>query len=255
VEFGHPPLHDSYNSFSGGAKALKGVTVLEGRNVVATYSPSLPPALKGVSFELKAGELVGFVGRTGSGKSTLSWVLARAMPIAEGSLLLQGTEVGTVPLKQYRDLVHIYPQDSFIFSGKLRLFLDPHGFHSDAKLNDLLDEFVKATASSSSEQRGGTSDHLLELDHAITAGGGNLSSGQKQVCTLVRAALSDAAVVVLDEVTSSMDMTSSTKAIEILQRELVRKDAAVLLVSHRPEDLVSCNAIWRMDAGTLSLEK
>ncbi len=178
------------------------------------------------------------------------------MPIAEGSLELQGTEVSAVPLKKYRDLVHIYPQDSFIFSGQLRSFLDPHGRHSDAKLNDLLDEFVKATASSGVEQRGGGMfDHRLELDHEITAGGGNLSAGQKQVCALVRAALSDAAVVVLDEVTSSMDMTSSTKALDILQRELVRKDAAVLLVSHRPEDLVSCAAIWRMDAGTLSLEK
>ncbi len=175
------------------------------------------------------------------------------MPITEGSIVLQGVDVSKVPLKKYRDLVQIYPQDSFIFSGNLRSFLDPRGHHSDSKLNELMDEFDRATASG----REGLSVEScvrvkLDLEHIITAGGGNLSAGQKQVCALVRAALADAAVVVLDEVTSSMDMLSSTKALEILHRELVRKNAAVLLVSHRPEDLGSCNVVWKMDAGVLS---
>lgn len=173
------------------------------------------------------------------------------MPIT-GSIVLQGIDVSQVPLKKYRDTVHIYP-DSFIFSGNLRSFLDPRGHHSDSKLNELLDEFDRATARGKEGQSAESCVLVkLDLEHVITAGGGNLSEGQKCVCALVRAALADAAVVVLDEITSSMDMTSSKKAIEILHRELVRKNTAVLLVSHRPEDLGSCSAVWKMDAGVLT---
>lgn len=238
--------------------------ILEGDGIVATYSPTLPPALKGVSFALHAGQIVGVCGRTGCGKSTLTMVLARAMSVSEGVIKLRGKHINNMFLREYRNQVQIYPQDSYIFSGSLREFLDPHGIHSDLKLNGLLGELTRArTTHAFKENNVDTTpsnrilsskedEVMLSLDFAIASSGGNLSAGQKQVIALTRAALAQAYVVsVLDEITSNMDSLASSKSIEILKRELTSKGVAVLMVSHRVCDLGLCDSLWLMSHGTI----
>jgi len=250
------PLHakNFYGSKYSRNATNKGDTILKGLNVVAQYSPNLPPALKGVTFDLKAGELVGFFGRTGSGKSTLCWILARCMNISEGSVSFYDENVSVVPLREYRNSVHIYPQDCWIFSGELRSYLDPNGIHSDCRLNELLEEFTKVTSDNgigTSGSGGGVTGETISLNFKITAGGSNFSAGQKQVAILCRAALADASVVVLDEVTSNMDEAAGKKALEILRRELCKRMVAVLLVTHRVSDLERCDSTWEMVDGSL----
>jgi ABC-type multidrug transport system fused ATPase/permease subunit len=141
--------------------------------------------------------------------------------------------------------VQVFPQGSFIFAGRLREFLDPRGVHDDRKLNEILKELTRAldssTISPSSSsftllpsctplplnipQQGqqfqdmhGGSVQQLNLELMNTAGGGNLSAGQRQVLALARAALTDADVVLLDEITSNMDSAGAARAIEIVKR-------------------------------------
>ena len=173
--------------------------LLEGRNIVARYSPLLPPALRSISFTIPAGRIIGVCGRTGCGKSTLTVVLAGAMPLTEGQVLLRGQPQEDISLRAYRNNVQIFPQDSYIFSGPLRNFLDPHNSHTDLKLHSLLNELTKATVTqefkdsdrgASSGGGGDTSDYkVLGLSFEVTSGGSNLSAGQKQVAVLARAGI------------------------------------------------------------------
>lgn len=249
-----PPLHlegekliksSHKNHIDGSLRNEDSRVVLKAENVVARYAPDLPPALNQVSFTLTAGRLVGVCGRTGCGKSTLTLLLARAIKSFQGGLWLNGQPFDKIPLSVYRKAVQVFPQGSFIFAGRLREFLDPRGVHDDRKLNEILKELTRAldssTISPSSSsftllpsctplplntlQQGqqlqdihGGSVQQLNLELMNTAGGGNLSAGQRQVLALARAALTDADVVILDEITSNMDSAGAARAIEIVKR-------------------------------------
>lgn len=221
-------LIGSYNSDSGssGPKNL-----LSARNLRACYGEegSGVEILHGIDLDLMSGTLVGVCGRTGAGKSTLVLSLARAIeafrnPVAS-SLDLCGLNAASIPLDIYRAFVQVYPQDYYILSGTVRDAIDPFRRHSDAELRDLIAQFGSATsASSSSSPYGSTSaggdvdsGTTLDLSTLITAGGQNLSAGQRQVVAFVRAALTEALVVVLDEFNSNMDLIASHRAFAILR--------------------------------------
>jgi ABC-type bacteriocin/lantibiotic exporter with double-glycine peptidase domain len=172
-------------------------------------------------------------------------VLSRSLRREEGPLWLQGRPAADFPLRSWRQQVQVFPQDSFVFSGPLRSFLDPRGRHPDAALTTLLARL----ASAATTRDGGGAAAGLEVH--VAAGGANLSAGQRQVAVLARAALAEAAVVILDEVTSHMDEGVAARSLTILKEELTRRGAAVLLVSHRSADLAACDEEWRMDAGRI----
>lgn len=188
----------------------------------------------------------------GCGKSTLTLFLARTLKSFKGVLMLNGESYEDIPLATYRRAVQVFPQGSYIFAGRLREFLDPRGVHDDRKLNEVLKELTRALDSSISpspsfnilppstalhpnhsllplqehklEDVSGGSIQQLNLEVMNTAGGGNLSAGQRQVLALARAALTDADVVLLDEITSNMDGLGAARAIEIVKRYLLRKN-------------------------------
>jgi ABC-type multidrug transport system fused ATPase/permease subunit len=250
-----PPLHEEY---TGGviysqAHYVAGGPVVVGENVVARYAADLPPALDKVSFALMPGKLVGLCGRTGSGKSTMTMMLSRAIhTLEEGRLLLFGRPHTSVPLAEYRRAVQVFPQASFIFSGNLRRYLDPRGAIDDRKLNQVLGDLAHALGDQGDSTGTGTgtgTGQQLTLDLVASAGGANLSAGQKQVVALARAALTDAKVVILDEITSNMDAAAAERAMGIVKRELVARGAAVLLIAHSVNDIAVCDEVWVMDSG------
>ena len=108
-----PPLHEEYRGgvIYSQANYVAGGPVVVGENIVARYAPDLPPVLNNVSFSLMPGRLVGLCGRTGSGKSTMTMMLSRAIhSLDEGRLLLFGRPHTSVPLAEYRRAVQVFPQ-------------------------------------------------------------------------------------------------------------------------------------------------
>jgi ABC-type multidrug transport system fused ATPase/permease subunit len=252
---------DSNNSESGLEMTnLKGEdeAALTLVKVSATYAADLPPCLKSISFSIRPNELVGICGRTGSGKSTLALILSRLLPTTSGSILLgkQMKNVNTMSLLEYRDVIKIFPQESYIFSGTLRTCLDPSNLYTDLKLNTLLSEFIAAM---SDDNQDINSQSFLNLDLKIAAGGKNLSEGQKQIVNLCRALLTKSysndsndytKIIVLDEITSNLDTDSARKVIAVIKKELSPL-LSVLLISHRQSDLEQCDNLIVLSDGEI----
>jgi ATP-binding cassette, subfamily B, bacterial len=155
------------------------------------------PVLRGVSMHVGAGEVLGLLGRTGSGKTTISRLLFRLHDPVEGVVRLGGTDVREARLEALRERVGLVTQDVQLFHGTLRdnvALFDPRV--PDARLRDVfaelgLDEWVRALPSG--------------LDTALGAGGRGLSAGESQLVTLARVFLKDPGLVVLDEASSRLD--------------------------------------------------
>ena len=252
-----------------------GEVALEVRSLTARYSPSLPPSLRQFSFSLSRGSLTGVCGRTGSGKSTLAMTLMRAVPLESGTIVVDGRSSDSMRLAEYRQQVQLYPQDSFIFSGTVGFFVDPTGSAGEDCVNALLRELLlstntAATASSTAGIGSASPDSaprtksttpgvpssatraaVLDAKTVVSGGGCNLSEGEKQCVILARCCLCSAKCIILDEITAHMDQQASEAALGIVKRELCKKGAAVVFISHRACDLLLCDEVLVLSGGYL----
>lgn len=166
--------------------------VAEFEGVSARYRPTLDLALNNMSFKCFSGERVGVVGRTGAGKSTITSVLFRLIEACDGKIILDGVDLGKIPLDQVRGRKNgmcIIPQSPVLFSGPLRKSVDVFGRHTD--------EAVAAALKSV---------RIYEpLDSIVSESGSNFSAGERQLICLARATLENPKLLVLDEATASVD--------------------------------------------------
>ncbi|EIW53706.1 multidrug resistance-associated ABC transporter [Trametes versicolor FP-101664 SS1] len=204
-------------------------------NLSARYSPDGPKVLQDISFEVASGERVGIVGRTGSGKSSLTLALLRCI-LTEGNVIYDGLSTSALNLDALRSAITIIPQVPELLSGTLRQNLDPFSEHSDAVLNDAL-----RSAGLFNLQAEGDASRIT-LDTQIAGGGANLSVGQRQILALARAIVRRSKLLILDEdyETDAIIQTS-------LRTEL-GKDVTLLTVAHRLQTIMDSDKIMVLDA-------
>ncbi|KAI0085670.1 multidrug resistance-associated ABC transporter [Irpex rosettiformis] len=209
----------------------------------ARYSETGSDVLNGISFEIRSGERVGIVGRTGSGKSSLTLALLRCL-FTEGKVYFDGIDTATINLDALRSAITIIPQVPELLSGTLRENIDPFSEHDDAYLNEML-----KAAGLFSLNRDKFGEHLT-LDSKLSSAGKNLSVGQRQMIALARAMVRRSRLLILDEATSAIDYETDAIIQESLRQE-VAKDVSVLTVAHRLHTVMDSDKIMVLDGGRI----
>ncbi len=209
------------------------------KDVRFRYAPAAPYALDEVSFTVPAGTTLGIMGRSGSGKTTVTRLLQRLNSSYEGMIKVDGMDLREIDLMHLRTHVGVVPQDNFLFSGSIRENIAMA--RSDASFADVVHAAQLAGAEEFIERLPRGYDTMLE------EGATNLSGGQRQRLAIARALLINPPVLILDEATSALDAESEAIVNANLKR--IAKGRTVLSISHRLAMLVECDAILVLERG------
>ena len=213
---------------------------ISAEEVSFTYPTASSPALEGISFDLDQGQMLGIIGGTGSGKSTLVQLLSHLYAVSQGKLALYHQGHSPKSLKEWREWVAVVPQKAELFRGTIRsnLLL---GMEENLSDDDLWWALETAQVADFVREKEG------QLDEPVEAFGRNFSGGQRQRLTIARALLKKAPFLILDDSTSALDYLTEARLLKSIKEEL--RNTSLILVSQRTNSLKSADQILVLNKG------
>ncbi len=211
------------------------------KNVDFTYPDGEVQVLKNINLDVKKGEVVAFVGSSGSGKTTIVNLIPRFYDIDNGSIEINNVDIRNFSLKSYREHIGLVPQDTFLFSGSIAeniAFGKPH-----VSFEEIEEAARKANAYNF------INDLPKGFETEVGERGVLLSGGQKQRIAIARALVQDPALMILDEATSALDTESEKLVQEALEKLMVGRTTFV--IAHRLSTIISADKIVVMEKGEI----
>lgn len=234
-------LHTEPEIVSAKVKPLSIKGGIEFRNVSFTYPDTGIQALKNVSFEVKPGEFLAIIGRTGSGKSTIANLLMRMYDADTGQILIDGNKLQEIELNSFRHQVGFVPQEVFLFSDSIRNNI-AFGISDPDKEN--IENAAKNAA---------VYNNILEFEKGfetlIGERGITLSGGQKQRLSIARAIIKEPEILIFDDCLSAVDTRTEEQILRNLGR--VMKDKTSILIAHRVSTIKNADKILVIDGGEI----
>ena len=232
-----PTEKEDKNSVS--LNKLNGDIVFE--DIAFSYAPDSPEILKKISFAVKQGQTIGIVGRSGSGKSTVTKLIQRMYLPNSGNIYVDGVDIKHLNLTWLRNQIGVVLQESYLFSGSIK------------------ENIAKSSPSASMDQIliaskiAGAHEFISKMDKGydteVGERGSALSGGQRQRVAIARALLTNPKILIFDEATSALDYESQM----IIQKNMkhIKKDRTMFVIAHRLSTVKECNSIIVMDEGKI----
>jgi ATP-binding cassette subfamily B multidrug efflux pump len=215
---------------------------IEFKGLTFTYPGADEPVLEDISLDIKAGEVVGILGRTGSGKTTLLNLLVRLYNVERGMLFIDGHDIRQIPLEVLRESIGYVPQDNFLFSTTIRVNVD---FADTGSSLEKVEEYTKIAQ---------VYDNIIEFpqgfDTLVGERGVTLSGGQKQRIAIARALIKDPRILILDDSLSAVDTETEEAILQNLKTVLSGRTS--IIVSHRISTLQAADKIIVLEDGRVT---
>ena len=212
---------------------------IEMRNLTFRYPGGSYDSLTDVSFSINAGENVGIIGKTGSGKTTLVDLLLRTYNVPDGTVFLDGYDVNKLPIRTVRKYAAYVPQDNFLFSDTIA--------NNIAYASDTNEQSVIEEAARLSDVHENISEFTEGYQTVLGERGITVSGGQKQRISIARALMKDASILILDDAVSAVDLRTEKAILDNLRT--IRRGKTTILIAHRISTVEGMDKIIFLDEG------